>query len=343
MKGTKQAGAKSIAAIAQECGVSLMTVSRALRNSPSVRSETREQILKAAEKIGYHRPLKTGRPPSPSGFGRSQAELVIGLFDRNVALFYTEILTSLEQNLAANGHDCVVRTCLDGYKQFMALKETLRTSDAAGTFVLGHFDTEQLCAILDVAPKALLLDNPGDPEIDLPYSSISFDNTAAARIAVRHLLKSGRKRILLVNGFPGHYFSREISVGYREALEGAGIGLDGRLMLETDFTSDQAYEKVKEALDDGVRFDGVFTNDEMACGVYRAVLEIGLKIPGDVAVCGCDGLPVGRQIIPRLTTVKLDYYRLGTMAVEHMLKAKSGNCGPCRIKLLPELEIRESA
>jgi LacI family transcriptional regulator len=333
---------KSIAEIARECGVSAMTVSRALRGNSLVKEATRKKIVAVAERIGYIRSPRMGRPAATGNEPALKVQLIAGTMGRGMAVFHSRLLTSIEQQLSQNGYECVVRTCDGNYQQFLQLLENVRNSDAAGTMIVGSFVTEQLKALLEANPGAVLLDNPGEPSIEIPYSSFAFDNSEAARIAVRHLADCGRRRIMLVNGAPEHFFSREIEQGYRETLACRNIKVDEKLTLHTDFTADNAYEIMTAALNAGLRFDAVFTNDEMASGVYRALLERGLKIPQDVAVCGCDGLPIGTHLFPRLTTVVLDYEALGKMAIKYVLDAGDEQRVPCRVRLLPALQVRES-
>lgn len=329
----------SIAVIAEKCGVSIMTVSRALRNHTPVREATRNRIIRMAEKLGYHHAIKAGRPArGMKGAARPAVELVLGVSGRNIAMFYSELISSVERELSRNGYDCIVRTYDGEYSDFLALRDTLRKSSAQGLIITGSFVPEQLKALTDIAPNSILLDNTGD----IPASSLSFDNIEAARMAVTHLLETGRKRIILLKGLPEHYFSKEIEQGYRDVLNAYGIGIRKEYILHADFTSNGAFDVLCSALEKGLKFDAVFTNDEMACGVYRALNRYALKIPADVAVCGCDGLPMGEQIIPSLSTVLLDYRDLGRMAVENILNAHASR-HPCRIKLLPELRIRESS
>ncbi|OGV51301.1 MAG: hypothetical protein A2017_20000 [Lentisphaerae bacterium GWF2_44_16] len=315
-----------------------MTVSRALRNHTPVREVTRKRIIRMAEKLGYNHAIKTGRPArAMNGAARPAVELVLGVSGRNIAMFYSELIGSVERELSRNGYDCIVRTYDGEYSDFLGLRDTLRKSPSQGLIITGSFMPEQLKALIDVAPNSILLDNTGD----IPASSLSFDNVEAARMAMKHLLETGRKKIVLLKGLQEHYFSKEIEQGYRDILNDSGIGIKKEYILNADFTSNGAFEVLNSALERGLEFDAVFTNDEMACGVYRALNGRSLKIPDDVAVCGCDGLPVGEQIMPSLSTVFLDYRELGRMAVENILNAHASR-HPCRIKLLPELRIRES-
>lgn len=333
----------SIATIAQECGVSVMTVSRALRNNMRVKEDTRSRIVATAERLGYMRSPRMGRPAAPvNSEARLKIQLIAGTMGLRLPIFDSRLLISLEQLVAERGHECVIRTCNGDYAQFLKLLENIRHSDADATMLLGCLVPEQLRALLEALPEAVLLDNPGDPSVETPYGSFAFDNVEAARIAVRHLLDCGRRKIMMVGGIRGHFFTNEIEQGYRETLVCRKIDIDEKLILYTDYTSDGAYNAVSSALKDGQPFDAVFTNDEMASGVYRALLERGFKIPGDVAVCGCDGLPVGTHLFPRLTTVLLDFEELAKMAVRHVLEKREVAHPHYHVRILPVLEVRES-
>jgi LacI family transcriptional regulator len=198
------------------------------------------------------------------------------------------------------------------------------------------------CALLEAAPGALLLDNPGDPSFSQVYESFCFDDYTAVKMGVRHLLDCGKNKVLLMNGFADHHFSEAADKAYREILADHNIEVDKSLILNSDYTPEGAYRSIREALDRGLVFDAVFTNDEMAFGVYRALQERGIKIPHDVAVCGCDNISLGRHLYPSLTTVKLNYEKLGQTAVEHLFNNRRLSTKEHRVKIAPELEIRES-
>lgn len=333
---------KTISAVAQECGVSAMTVSRALRNNSLVKEDTRKIIVAAAERLGYIRAPRMGRPSVAGNESSLKIQLVAGTMGRSMTVFHSRLLISIEQHLSERGYECVIRTCNGEYSQFIQLLENVRNSNIDATMIVGSFFPEQLKALLEAVPEAILLDNPGDPSIEISYASFAFDNIEAARIGVRHLVDCGRSKILLVGGNKGHFFTNEIEQGYREALGYRKIKIDEKLILHTDFTSDCACDVVSAALDSGLKFDAVFTNDEMASGVYRALLGRGIKIPQDVSVCGCDGLPVGTHLFPKLTTVILNYEELASMAIRHMLEERKDSRTHYRVRILPVLEVRES-
>ena len=215
-------------------------------------------------------------------------------------------------------------------------------AQVAATILVGSFQEKELRALLRAIPGAILLDDPGSSVPECVYSIFSFDNFRAAMLAVKHLVDQGRKKILLVTGPREHFFSEEIKKGYKAALTDAGLSFDPSMVLYTDFTVRSATEKVTEFMDAGGQFDAVFTNDEMAGGVYGAVMKRGIRIPDQVAVCGCDGLPVGEQLYPGLTTVVLDYKQLAEKVIENSIARKEDSVVPIHMRLLPTWLLRES-
>ncbi len=331
----------TVAQIAKACGVAVMTVSRALRSHPRVAPATRERILLTAQRLGYHPGNGAqGRPRHPTAERPLTVNLVMGLRPRSA--FHYGLLMSIVEELARTHYNCVVRTCTDDYPQFLALCDALLADPGAGMLIVGYLPLAQLQSLLRLPTEIVLGDHPGDASLEGSYAAVGFDNVEIARLAIRHLVAMGRRRILMVKGFAAHYFSQAMERGYREVIEEAGLEFDKTMILEGDFTADGACTAVTAALGRKLRFDAVFSNDEMACGVVRALHTHNLRVPQDVAVAGCDGLPVGLCLTPALTTVPLDCQQLGKVAVECLLRKPGAQPRPYRIQLMPRLEIRES-
>lgn len=331
----------SMQAIAQACAVSPMTVSRALRSDGRVATATQRRIRTMAIKTGYQVNGRIGRPRRPSAAGQP-FEIVIGTSMGEGNLCQTLLMVAIERELSRHACDCLVRTCGDNYDQFLALCNALRRTKPENLMIIGHFPTDRLQSLLGLAPHPILVDQTGNAGLTGPYEYIGFDNVDAARLAVSHLLDRQRRRILLIKGPDDHYFSRDIERGYREVLQCRHESVDEKLIMATDFKAAGARQAVAAARAAGIPFDAVFTNDEMAMGVLRALHEAGIAVPQQVAVAGCDGLPMGMHTIPSLTTVEMDYHRLGQMTVEHLLARERTKKPACRILLAPTLVVRES-
>jgi LacI family transcriptional regulator len=112
-------------------------------------------------------------------------------------------------------------------------------------------------------------------------------------------------------------------------------------LLTTDFTSGGGYRAIKSALETEAPFDGLFTTDEMAIGAMRAMREKGLRIPEDVKVVGCDGMELGKELTPPLSTVILNRQVLSQRAVLQLVNLmNSPDQAVERVLLAPKLEMR---
>ena len=113
------------------------------------------------------------------------------------------------------------------------------------------------------------------------------------------------------------------------------------MILNADFTAHGAAKVMQDFMRRNIKFDAVFSNDEMALGVYRTLLSCNINIPGEVALAGCDNLPLGQMLYPALSTVDLDYGLLADHAIKFILE-RSEVFNPKRLLIKPELLVRES-
>ena len=322
----------SLKDVASACGVSVMTASRAFRESSSILPRTREKILEAAERMGYCYTQRRGRAVLEKSANLQQVQLIFGNASNRMYYFHMRLLTSLEQHLAQSGLECLIRTCNGNYPIFVRLLDRARSDLSIGTFILGTFVQEQLETLLDVIPNAILIDNRAKKTVTRKFTSLSFDNRNAANLAVEHLHERGRKRILLICGPEDHFFTEELIQGYRDAHNALDLPVDEHLIRHTDFSASGSASVMRQVLAEGLRFDAVLTNDEMAAGVYRVLYENNIRIPDDVAVCGCDDLPIGAQLYPSLTTISLNYNDLASCAVQTLLSMS-------RTPVFPEIRL----
>ena len=179
-------------------------------------------------------------------------------------------------------------------------------------------------------------------------SALALDpsNRAAARECVEHLISVGRTRIAIMTGPPALQTARERLEGYVLGLETAGIAFDSKLVLEGDFRVDSGYELGRQALNRADRPDALFvSNNTMAMGVLRAVEDLNLRCPEDVAIAIFDDLPLLFALRPHLTAVSQPAYAIGRNGVELLLDRIEGRVTgpkPVHVTLQTELKIRES-
>lgn len=332
----------SAALIAKKCGVSKMTVSRVFRNKGNVSLATRRLVLDVAERSGF---VSNGRY---AGRNSQATKNYYVLFQEEHSLkdvYFSDIILSIQHQLFKDGFSCSFSVIKDSYSEFLKLINILRTEDIRGIFVIGDTPPSYINGLQSNFINVVLIDYPGSPEILRPYNAICIDNVFGGHLAMHHLLKLGRKRILLICGREGHYFSDGLTEAYTEALTRNGIEVCPELIVHADFHVNGGFRATTEVLRNGIEFDAIFSNDEMACGALKALAQAGIDVPGDVSIVGYDGLPIGEAVSPSLTTVAVDRTEMGRLAVKRLLAIEKESVAGEKhekISIFPKLVVRES-
>ncbi|HET6876784.1 MAG TPA: LacI family DNA-binding transcriptional regulator [Jatrophihabitans sp.] len=276
----------SIEDVARRAGVSIATVSRALRGLPDVATATRDRVLTAAADLNYVASPFAARLAS----GRTATVgLVVPFVNR---WFFAEVIATVETALRKAGFDLLLYNLGDeeGRARFFDVMPMRKRVDGVLVASLVLDDAE--FAALDELnrPVGLLgIERPG-------LLSAAIDDVAAAREAVEHLLALGHRRIGLIGGdtddpmrFTPPLHRRD---GYRDALEAAGVKPDPDLEQLGFFTVEGGMAAAAAILDREDPPTAIFAeSDEMAYGALRVLHERGLRVPEDVAVIGFDDQP----------------------------------------------------
>ncbi|MDT4891224.1 MAG: LacI family transcriptional regulator, repressor for deo operon, udp, cdd, tsx, nupC, and nupG [Pseudonocardiales bacterium] len=273
----------SIEDVARNAGVSIATVSRALRDLPDVAPATRERVLAAAAELNYVASPFAARLAS----GRTATVGVVVPFVNR--WFFAEVIDTVETALRRAGFDLLLYNLgdEDGRNRFFDVMPMRKRVDAVlvVSLVLSDDEFEALAAL--GTPVGLLgLERSG-------FHSSQIDDVAAARMAVEHLLSLGRRRIALIGGdtddpmrFTPPLHRRD---GYRDALRAAGVEPDPALEVLGYFTVDGGSAATRRLLELAEPPTGLFAeSDEMAYGALRTIRRAGLRVPEDIAVMGFD-------------------------------------------------------
>ncbi|MDX2008017.1 MAG: LacI family DNA-binding transcriptional regulator [Meiothermus sp.] len=311
--------------IAERTGVSIGTVSRALKNQPGVGDETRHRILQIAERMGYNlgnlRPAKLKRI---SFLHRAH-------FAPSANPFYSPVLHGVEE--ACRQNDLVLSFGLITLEQPVA--ELVRRHEADAILCVSYFEPEVLASIQSSGVPVALIDHFA---ADLP--AVNTDNFDGAYQATQHLVAQGRRRIAFIAG-PEHYSIRERRRAYRKAMYDAGIAADPDLDVTREPA--EAVEGTVPAMERLLALpeppDAIFTfNDDTALAVLRYLREHGIRVPEQIAVVGYDDIYAARHSHPSLTTVRVDKEELGRKGVELLLEG-----GPMHNVIVPNrLVVRKS-
>jgi LacI family transcriptional regulator, repressor for deo operon, udp, cdd, tsx, nupC, and nupG len=322
--------------VANRAGVSIGTVSRALKNQAGLGEDTRMQVLRAALELGYNtdnlRQNKIRR-----------VSFVVGRLDTDVPAnpFYSHVLHGVED--ASRELEIVL--------QYLTLRpgdrnrtlEMIRRHEADALLCVSFFEPRMLERIAGLGIPMVLIDHfaPGLP-------SINMDNITGAKLVVQHLVEAGKKRIAFLNG-PGHYSIRQRLRGFQEALFEANMPLDPDLITTVEEDSSQL-PNIRQQNHDAIQSllalpnppDAVFCwNDEAALFATRYCLEQGLRVAEDIAIVGFDDIDAAAQANPSLTTIRVNKELLGRRGLERLVDRKDDAES---LELIPvELIVRESS
>lgn len=304
--------------------VSQATVSRALRNSPLVKLETRARVQSIAEQCHY----RTDRSAAGLRTGRSQT-LALLLFEEvaqgsQINPFFLTMLGHITQAAARRGLDLLV--------SFQQLSDDWYTDyqlshRADGLILLGYGD------YFAAMPRLARLFESGayfviwGPLVDsMPGRCVCSDNAAGAAEAVRHLVSLGRRRIAFIGGNTGQCPEFQLRhAGYAQALRESGIELDPGLQVDARSNESEGYAAAIRLLDSHVAFDAVFAaSDCIAVGVIGALRDRGLSVPGEVSIVGFDDIASAAHFNPPLTTVQQDTERGAALLVDNLLRLMAG-------------------
>lgn len=296
--------------VARRAGVSVATVSRALRGLPNVSRDTRTRVLTAADELGY------SASPLASGLATGRMRAVGVVLPFAGGWFFAEVVRGIEQVLRRHDYDLVLHVLSDEHRrrEFFASLPVRRRVDAILVVGLELDDAEAEVLRSLGMPIAWV----GEPVADAHGEFV--DDVAAARLAVEHLLALGHRRIACVGGDPGRSGpARRRTEGYRQALAAAGLRPQPGWELDGGFTPEGAQAAVFAVLAaPGERPTALFCHsDEMAFGALGALRELRLDCPRDVSVVGLDGHALAATF--GLTTVAQPVLELGGQAARWLV------------------------
>jgi LacI family transcriptional regulator, repressor for deo operon, udp, cdd, tsx, nupC, and nupG len=292
--------------IAKVAGVSIGTVSRALKGQGGLTEDTRQQVLGFAEKLGYDLGrLRSVRP-----------RRILVLMERkrgNITdnPFYSPVLHGAEDGCRMEGVALSYNTLAPGDN----VAEILRIQEPDALLCIGSFDSTLFQELRRGNYPMVLVDTHSS---DFPC--VNSDNVAGAYQATQHLIALGKKRIVFLGG-PSYYSILQRLEGYRQAMHDAGQ--EPREIFGTDEGAHHAVEVATKLLSEQDRPDAIVAyNDLYALAVLQVCQQMGLRVPQDVAVTGYDDIIQSEQSTPSLTTIRVDKEALGKEGVRLLLHPK---------------------
>jgi LacI family transcriptional regulator len=302
--------------LAQVANVSVMTVSKALRDEPDVSSATKQRVKLLAQQMGY--------VPDSSAQGlRTKTTKLFGLLIPSTTNpIYARIVFAIEERAYELGYDILLaHTHNQPDREEVCLRHLL-SRRVDGLFISPVYRYEAEARIYQEiktrATPAILLGPPAP--FCRSFASIEIEELISSYNVTQHLLKLGHKRIAYLTGPPAAPWAHERFEGYRRALREAGIEVDDKLVFQAGNTIEEGTKATLQFLNENCRATAIqAVSDQVAIGCAETLMSQGIRIPEEISLAGFGNILAAEYFRVPLTTVRQPKFRLGIAAVDAMM------------------------
>jgi DNA-binding LacI/PurR family transcriptional regulator len=318
--------------VVRKSGLSYVTVSRVISNSPNVREGNRKKVMEAIEELGY----------IPSAAARTLATgktFVIAMFISDLGDdFFDSIIKEVNEQLLSKGYLLTLTVCEgDSY----STNTTFLSQNRVDGAILLVPNREKYFIDIFKSKKIpfVVVDNQTMSE---EITSVLADNIAGGYMSTRHLIDLGHKEIGFIGASAGSLSTMERQLGANKAL--AEASLVPFAVENGKYDQPTGYQAVMK-WNAGIGLpSAIFAfDDHIAVGVINAIKDLGLQVPKDISVCGYDDSLLSNHYFPRITSVRQPAGELAESAVDKLLSLIDGQeVGSFAMRFSPKLIIKES-
>jgi LacI family transcriptional regulator len=297
--------------VARKAGVSPAVVSYVLR--PGLRpvaEGTRERVLAAVAELGY-------RPNAIAQALRAGPTRTVGLLVPNhTNPFFAELAQVVENLAFERGYVMMLGTTEDDAEREAQYLHTFLDRQVDAVLLIAPHAHAELSQMVQAKVPVVVMDRI--PE-GMEVSIVRTDSLYGAKLGVDHLLSLGHQQIGLIAGPKNLSVSDERIVGWRQAIEGAGIDFDPRLVVHAPFTRDGGEQGMRDLLAGGACTAVLAASDVQAVGALTYARNRGVSVPGDLSVVSFDGTALSAHSAPRLTCVVQPLRQIAELAVDQLM------------------------
>ena len=330
--------------IAVTLGISITTVSKALKNYSDVSEKTRKAVIALAEELSY----------TPNSFAvnlRTKESKTIGLIIPEVVHhFFSNVINGIIAEAEKKGYLVIIlqsNESLELEKKQVALLINKRVD---GIIMSLSNESNNDFHIKEILRKEIPFVQFDKISKLISSSKVIINDQKAAMEAVQHLIDKGCKKIAHIRGPENPQNAIDRFIGYKKALEKNGIPYDSKLVYSCkNVTFEEGIEFAKQIVDEHPDVDGIFViTDLVAVGVLAYFNEKGIQVPNQIAVIGFSNWFMSQVITPKLSTVDQPSYEMGVAAfsllLEEMICRKDGKVFiPRTIELETSIIERDSS
>jgi DNA-binding LacI/PurR family transcriptional regulator len=301
--------------IAVRAGVSVMTVSKVLRDAPDISPATKARIKMLAEEMGYV-------PDSLAQGLRTRTTRTIGLVISAVTNpIFSRAILAIEEYAYAAGYDLILAHSLNDPAREETVIRRLLSRRVDGIIISPVHRISPSAPVYEELAESkasvVILGHPAPFCAGFPH--VQTEDLLGSAGATQHLLAQGHRRIAYFAGPTAATWAQERLEGYRRALRDAGLEVDERLIFSGGATIEEGESAALQMLNEDVGATALqVSNDMTAIGIASLLLKQGIKIPADLSLVGFGNILVAEHFCVPLTTVRQPKFQLGATAMEMM-------------------------
>lgn len=325
--------------VAKLANVSISTVSRVINNASNVQPETKEKVMDAVKKLNF----KPNRIAQSLGSGSFNAIGIVSARSSNQA-FVPLILQSISEVADRKDYEIILNNSPDEIREVEKCLSIIDSKVVKGLILLSSRINDTLIEKLyEMDFPFVVLGKVLNERLAEKVYSVDTDNLTDCMEAITYLITTGHKRIGCIHAPLNYVVSKERLDGYILAHKEAGLPVDYSLIANGGYTINQAYEAALSIFKKPNPPTAIFATDDIkAIGAYKAILELGLRIPEDISIIGHNNYDISQVTSPPLTTIDVPIPELGKIATEKLIEIIEGKTPPVRTILETKFIVRGS-
>ena len=331
--------AVTIEDIAREAGVSIATVSRVINKTKPVSAELRDRVYEVIEKNHF-------KPNSLAQGLITKKTNTIGIIVPDISnAVFGKLTKGINSVFAQEGYTVVLCESQGELEKELKLLGILEEKQIEGLLFAGVDVNHTLVERMRKRNYPVVLVTQEASEDEEAVHTVIHNNVEAMYDAVKFLLDNGHERIAYLGG-PKNDFSSDKKrvIGYKKALEEAGIEVKDSYIAQGDFSFEAGYQGMKKLYEENSKLPTavVTGSDVIAVGAIQYLDNMRVKIPDDISIMGFDDSEFATYIKPELSTVRISYYDEGVKAAEMLRELMDGSTEAPMKEYVPHKIIRRS-
>jgi LacI family transcriptional regulator len=313
--------------VAEEAGVSVMTVSNVVNGRPGASEATRRRIREVISQLGY--------VPNAAARGlKGGSTGLIGVMTLDLTMQYAlEIVRGIADELASAELEVLISATYHDADREHARVEFLTQGVVDGLLMVAPVLDGPTTSLLRSREVPVIVIDPRRFDIDVP--TVAVDNYGGMRQAAQHLIDLGHREIAYIAGDSAFESSALRRAGFTDAMKLAGIPVADALVAECDFNYTSGFRTALELISKSHPTAIIAGADVIAMGTIDAARAQGLSVPEQISIVGFDDLPQAAHSFPGLTTIRQPLHDMGQVAARALISQIEGSPLPMKRMQLP--------